>query len=241
MLRSVIVLVLFSMACIHADTLILKNGLKLQGIYKGGTEEKVKFETSGAVQELAVSEIESISFSRETETAASIPPEAEIVATPQVAAAGKTIPAGTKMMIKILDPISTANNAAGSKFRAALEKDIVVNGQVVAARDSEVYGTVLESIGGRRIGVKRIIITFDELIIDGKQIAIKTDDVGAEGGAGGAARKVGAGAIIGSASGNAGKGAAIGAGVALLGGGTHIQVPANSLVEVFLKETVVFP
>ena len=240
MLKSSATFILILFTLMHGDTLVLKNGLKLQGTYKGGTEDKIQFETSGAVQELAVSEIESISFSREVETAA-LPEETAAAATPQVAGAGKTIPAGTKIMIKTLDPISTASSSAGSKFRAALEQDIVVNGAVVAPKGSDVYGTVLESVGGKRIGVQRIIVTFDKLVVSGNQLAIKTDDVGAEGGAGGAARKVGAGAIIGSASGNAGKGAAIGAGVALLGGGTHIQVPTNSLVEVTIRETVNIP
>ena len=72
----------------------------------------------------------------------------------------------------------------------------------------------------------------------GRQVAIVTDDVGAEGGAGGAARAVGAGALIGAAAGDAGKGAAIGAGVALLAGGKDIQVPADAIVEVSLKQNV---
>ena len=112
MLKIGATFILIFFTIVHADTLVLKNGLKLQGTYKGGTEEKIKFETSGAVQELAVSEIESLSFSREAATAVAEPAEAAAVATPGAAASEKTIPAGTRMMIKTLDQISTANNAA---------------------------------------------------------------------------------------------------------------------------------
>lgn len=68
-----------------------------------------------------------------------------------------------------------------------------------------------------------------------------TDDVGVEGGRGGAVRAVGAGALIGAAAGDAGAGAAVGAGLALLAGGKHIQVPAGSVVEVSIKQAITVP
>ena len=93
------------------------------------------------------------------------------------------------------------------------------------------YGTVVEAVGGRRIGNQRIMVTFDQIVINGQTVAIKTDNVGAEGGAGGAVKMIGAGALFGAAGGDARKGAAIGAGVALLAGGKHIQIPPESLVD----------
>jgi hypothetical protein len=83
-----------------------------------------------------------------------------------------------------------------------------------------------------------LVVTFSDLSINNQMVPIVTDDAGAEGGRGGAARKVGAGALIGAAAGDAAADAAVGAGVALLAGGTHIQVPAGTLVEVALKQPV---
>jgi hypothetical protein len=148
------------------------------------------------------------------------------------------IPAGTKIMIKTKEAISTAQHKNGAVVEGALELDLVINGTKVAPKGTIVYGTVLESIGGRRIGKQRIVIQFDHIVINGKKVAIETDPVGAEGGRGGAAKMVGAGALIGSASGNAGKGAAIGAGVALLAGGKHIQIPAGTKVDLTIKNSV---
>lgn len=77
------------------------------------------------------------------------------------------------------------------------------------------------------------------LSLNNQTIPIVTDDVGAEGGRGGTAKKVGAGALIGAAAGDAAAGAAVGGAVALLAsGGKHVQVPAGTLVEVSLKQAV---
>lgn len=233
----------------QADTLVLKNGLSLEGKYKGGTETTLKFETSGAVQEVNISDVASLTFSvpaAQTEPAAVTGPSGTAAtgaaaATMVSAASGSQIPAGTKLMIKTSEDVSTASHQAGSMFKAVLEADLIVNNSLVAAKGSEIYGKVLESVGGRRIGNQRIVVSFDKISINGQLVAMDTDDVGAEGGRGGAARAVGAGALIGAAAGDAGAGAAVGAGLALLAGGKHIQVPAGSVVEVSLKQAITVP
>ncbi len=92
--------------------------------------------------------------------------------------------------------------------------------------------------GGRRIGLQRIVIKFDRLIINGKTVPINTGTVGAEGGRGTGARMVGAGALIGAAAGNTGKRVAVGAELALLAGDRHIQIPAGTKIELKLTEPV---
>jgi hypothetical protein len=233
------VLLLFSISGI-ADTLVLKNGQVLQGTFKGGSDNTVTFEVDGAIQEIAVGEITSLTFSpRAAQTAAeqpASPPGTGAAAAAVEPGSEITVPAGTKIMIKTKEAVATSTHQKGAKFKNELETDLVVNGVVVAPKGTIVYGTVLESAGGRRIGVQRIVVTFTDLSINNQLVPIVTDDVGAEGGRGGAARAVGAGALIGAAAGDAGAGAAVGAGLALLAGGKHIQVPAETLVEVSLKQ-----
>jgi hypothetical protein len=67
------------------------------------------------------------------------------------------------------------------------------------------------------------MVTFDKINFNGQLVAMETDDVGAEGGRGGAARAVGAGTLIGAAAGDAAAGAAVGAGLALLAGGKRFN------------------
>ncbi len=232
-----IVMVFSLYSLVNGDTLALRNGLTLEGKFKGASEKTIKFEISGKVQEIAISEVKSITFA---------PPPAQpksATASGSAAVAAKAgtvaeIPAGTKLLIKTTGPISTAQNGKGSTVEAVLETDLKVNGVVVAPKGSKVYGTVVESIGGRRIGLQRIMINFDRLVIDGQPVPVNTGTVGAEGGRGAAAKMVGAGALIGAAAGDAGKGAAVGAGLALLAGGRHIQIPAGTKIELKLMEPV---
>ena len=240
-LLSFLVILMYSA---QADTLVLTNGLTLEGKYKGGTESSIKFETSGAVQEVAVTEIKSLTFSAPAAAVnkSATPPAAPAAVTATASAvSGTEIPAGTKIMIKTAEDISTASHQTGAMFKGELETDLIVKGTMVAPKGSEIYGKVLESVGGRRIGNQRIVVSFDKISINGQLVTMDTDDVGAEGGRGGAARTVGAGALIGAAAGDAGAGAAVGAGLALLAGGKHIQVPAGTVVEVAIKQAIKVP
>jgi hypothetical protein len=234
-----------------ADTVVLKDGKVLQGTFKGGTETAIKFDVDGKIQEIAIGEITSLTFSPRAQQSAAPPaqPEPQAAAGAAVtagavsqAAGPVTIPAGTKMMLKTKDGISTASSPKGAKFTAVLEADLAVNGQVAAPKGTLVYGTVLESVGGRPLGSSRLVATFTSMIVKNQSISIVTDEVGAEGGRGGTAKKVGAGALIGAAAGDAGAGAAVGGAVALLtSGGKHVQVPPGTLVEVSLKQAVTIP
>jgi hypothetical protein len=156
--------------------------------------------------------------------------------TPPPAPKPVTVASGTRMMLKLSSGIGTATHQTGSGFTSTLDADLAAGGVVVAPKGTTVYGKVLESSGGKRVGTQRIVATFTEISINDQKVAIVTDDVGAEGGRGGAARKVGAGALIGAAAGDAGTGALVGAGVALLGKGGEINIPAGTLVEVTLKQ-----
>jgi hypothetical protein len=233
-------LLLFSLAAL-ADTLVLKDGRVLQGTFKGGTAEALQFEVDGKIEPVALGEITSLTFSpREAEAAAASQPAppADAAAAAAVDASGPvTVPAGSKMMLKTKDAISTASHKQGAKFTAVLETDLAVQGNVVAPKGTLVYGTVLESRGGRALGASKLLVTFTDLSLNNQMIPIVTDDVGAEAGRGGAAKAVGAGALIGAAAGDAAAGAAVGGAAALLtSGGKHVQVPPGTLVEVSLKQ-----
>jgi hypothetical protein len=246
-LSAVLIIATISVSAL-ADTIVLKDGRVLQGTFKGGTASVLQFEVNGKIQDLAIGEITSLTFSphaqqpaaAQTQTTAATAAGAATAtstAAPQTAGTG-TVPAGTKLMLKTKDAISTASHQKGAKFTAILETDLAVAGKMVVPKGTLVYGTVLESSGGKRVGVQRLVVTFTDLSINNQMVPIVTDDVGAEGGRGGAAKTVGAGALIGAAAGDAAAGAAVGGALALLGGGGQIQIPANTLVEVSLKQAV---
>ena len=121
---------------ILADTLVFQNGKVLQGNFKGGTAEALQFEVNGKIENVALSEITSLTFS---------PREAKAAVNTAGNASGPvTVPAGTKLMLKTKDAVSTASHQKGAKFTAELETDLAVDGQVVVPKGTLVYGTVLE-------------------------------------------------------------------------------------------------
>ena len=152
---------------------------------------------------------------------------------------GLTVPAGTKLMVNLNNPISTAKNPAGSNFSAILEVDFVYEGKVISPKGSQVYGKVVECRGGKVIGGSKLTFQFTDIMINNQLTPIITDPIGVEGGKGNTAKMVGVGALIGGAFGGgsgAGKGAAIAGGLAVLSAGkNHIQIPAGTMVDVPLK------
>lgn len=144
-----------------------------------------------------------------------------------------TIPEGTKLMVNIDKPITTAHNPEGSTFKAILETDFTYDGKVISPKGSPVYGKVIECRGGRVLGGSKLTFQFTDIMVNNQLTSIVTDPIGIEGGKGNTAKTVGAGALIGAAFGGAGEGAAIAGGLALLSAGrNHIQVPAGTLAEV---------
>jgi len=153
---------------------------------------------------------------------------------------GITIPAGTKLMVNVNKPISTASNPAGSTFQSILEVDFVFEGKVISPKGSPIYGKVIECRGGKVIGGSKLTFQYTDIMVNGQLTPIVTDPIGVEGGKGNTAKTVGAGALIGGAFGSSGTGAAIAGGLALLSAGkNHIQIPAGTLAEVPLKAPLV--
>jgi hypothetical protein len=190
-------------------SLTLKEGE--QPVYVAGAEAPasaaaIETPAPAAKTEPAAQEKSKPATAAKTETA----PAAVAKSTPPPPPAPKpvTVAAGTRLMLKLTDAVGTATHQAGSRFTATLDANLTADDVVVAPKGTAVYGKVLESSGGKRVGTQRIVVTFTELSINNQTVAIVTDEVGAEGGRGGAAKKVGAGALIGAAAGDAGAGAA---------------------------------
>ena len=121
------------------------------------------------------------------------------------AGSGLTIPAGTKLMVNLDKPLSTAKNPAGSTFSSILEVDFVYDGKVISPKGSQIYGKVVECRGGKVVGGSKLTFQFSDIMVSNQLTPIVTDPIGVEGGKGNTAKMVGAGALIGGAFGGAGK------------------------------------
>ena len=213
-------------------SVLRRDGKVLRGIYKGGTDSAILLETGGKVEQIPIAQVCLVVSDRP----AAAPAVAAAAAPPAPAAASGVVPAGTKLMIALTGDVSTATHKKGSVVEGVLAAPLSVGGAVLAPEGTKVFGKVLDSRGGKPVGGSYIMFSFTEMQIGTQMVPIQTSEVGAEGGKGGAAKKVGAGALIGAAAGDAGAGAAVGGAVAILSSGrNHLSIPKGTKAEVQLK------
>ena len=161
-----------------------------------------------------------------------------------------TLPAGQPLMVRMIDGVDSGKNHVGDSFHASLERDLLVDGVLVARRGSDVYGKLSSSDeGGKFSGKAELQLELTSVIIDDKEYSLVSSDYNVQGKSRGAdsAKKVGGGAIVGAIIGGVvggGKGAAIGAaagggagaGVQVLTKGPQVKVPSETLLEFRLQQ-----
>jgi hypothetical protein len=153
------------------------------------------------------------------------PPQRQAPPSAQPLPGALTIPAGTVLVIRTNDFLSTDKNQVGDQFTAVLDQPLVVNGWVVARRGQVLIGKVKDvRKAGRIKGTSELGVELTDItIVDGRQLPILTELRKGSGGtshgqdAATIATTTGVGALIGAAA-DWGQGAAIGAGAGAAAG-----------------------
>ncbi len=268
----VIVAVCFLAPLLRADSITFKNGSTVQGKYLGGTDSNVTFYTGNQLMHYAISDIDSITFGSQTSTsssAASVPMQAPAPVIKQAQPVGQTtdqttvatsgatvlVPAGTHLVVRMIDGIDSNQNKVGDTFQASLEDPLIVDSTQVAPKGTMVYGK-LEQVksAGRIQGQSELRLVLTGIVLNGSTYNMVTGDYTVQGSSRGkqtaerAGIGAGLGAIIGAIAGG-GKGAAIGAGVGA-GAGTAVQVithgqqvhvPSETVLNFTLEQPVQLP
>lgn len=163
-----------------------------------------------------------------------------------------TVPAGTSLLVRMIDTVDSSKNAVGSRFTASLETNLQVGGVVLAPAGTKVYGRLAQAKqAGRVAGKSELQLELTEIVVNGTAYPIFSSDyqVSGKGSGGRSAKRVlggaGLGAAIGAVAGNAGKGAAIGAVVgttaAVVQKGEKVSVPSETLLEFRLQQPASLP
>ena len=260
----VIVAVCFLAPLMRADSIRFKNGSTVQGKYLGGTDSNVTFYTGNQLMHYAISDIDTITFGGQTSSsssAASAPApvvmQAQPTAQTTAATSGATVlvPAGTHLVIRMIDGIDSNQNKVGDTFQASLEDPLIVDSTQIAPKGTMVYGK-LEQVksAGRIQGQSELRLVLTGIVLNGSTYNMVTGDYTVQGGSRGkqtaerAGIGAGLGAVIGAIAGG-GKGAAIGAGVGA-GAGTAVQVmthgqqvhvPSETVLNFTLEQPVQLP
>lgn len=248
-----------------ADTLELKTGQIIQGKFIGGSSMNIRFQVNGQEQVFATKDVLNIGFSDTGEAENVAPqPQAAPMAPPAPAAAAAapappapapqvvTIPAGTSVLIRMIDSVDSSQNRIGDSFHASLESALVVGDTVVAPKGADAYGKLTQAKeAGKISGGAQLTLELTGIRIAGNIVPVESTDYDVAGKGRGtqSAERIGGGAVLGTIIGaiaGGGKGAAVGA-AAGAGAGTAVQVmthgeqiriPSETLLEFKLQHDV---
>jgi len=242
LLVTVAVATLLSVRLSQADVLELKNGTVLNGKYVGGTATTVRFEVNGETQVVETSQIIALTFTTSS-ASTSAAPAAAPAAPPKPPAANITLPAGTTLLVRVMDSVSSKDKA-GTTFKTKLEYDLGTDAGVALKGGTDVIGKVQSSTQAKRArGQSTLDVRLYQIVINGKQIPITTTGYQEAGqkAIAKAAKGAAAGAAIGAIAGDAGKGAAIGATAGAVIKGQTVTIPPGALLTFDLSNPVTIP
>ena len=221
-----------------ADTLELADGTLLEGDFVGSSNGIIMFNTGDGIEAFPEEEVVGLFLSAGVANA-----ERQRTTTPSML----TVPAGTRMVIRMADTIDSRRHSAGHRFRGQLEGALAVNGQTVVPRGTFVHGRITQARQGARVaGSSEMAIEFTDIMIDDQLFEISTTGLQArtqnEAGrtVGRTARAAAIGGLISGSSG-ARTGAKVGVGASILTSGASINVPAGTIVETSLAAPLELP
>jgi len=161
-----------------------------------------------------------------------------------------TLPAGTRLMVRMVDAVDSETSQPDQRFRGSLEANLMAGDVLVAPKGTTVFGRLLtaESASGRSGGQLEFDLT--DIVINGQTYSLSTSSNQAQGqgSSSQAATGASAGGAVGAITGGLG-GAIRGAGAGAVAGhvaggntrGEKVKVPAGTLVEFNLEHPVSLP
>jgi hypothetical protein len=115
-----------------------------------------------------------------------------------------TVPAGTRLLIRMIDSVDSSRQQVGYRFTARLETNLQAEDIVVAPRGATVYGRLANAkSAGRMSGGSELTLELTDIVINGTAYPLLTStyEVRGQGQGGKTARRVvggtGLGALVG--------------------------------------------
>jgi hypothetical protein len=270
MRKIIFALVLGPAAFCFGDTLSLKTGENIEGTYLGGTARVLRMEINGQVQSFDISNVAGLQFGNGSATAPLPPPATPpqqddrrpLRPEPQYSSSNNSAPpsaqqgielrAGTQLTVRMIDSVDSESARTGDTFRASLDEPVMINGQPVVQRGSDVVVKLVEDQQSGKISGRAVLkLALVSLKVNDRMVDVTTQDVQKESGSRGA-RSAGViggtaalGAIIGGIAGGgkgaaigAGSGAAVGTGAEVLTKGQRVRIPSETRLVFALSYTV---
>jgi hypothetical protein len=213
-------------AILSADTLIMRDGSRVQGTLEGFATRTITFRhADGVSRRYRTSQVKAVEFL-----------SAERANPRAVSGLNFEAPAGSELVVRTVETIDSRNVAADQAFSAIVEQEVTnAAGEVIVPRRSSAQLTIREiALGGER-GSPELALEIQSITVAGRRYLVSTAEVTRESDAGteknrrAAAAAIGIGAIVDAA----GRG-----GVQVLTEGRHVRVPAETVLTFRLDKPV---
>lgn len=226
-----------------ADTLTLKDGRVIEGIYLGGSARQIRMEVGDNIQTFEIDRVSSIQFAPASPAPASPPADPgapaprersnvfrpETSSEPSASQSGIELPQGTVLAVRMIDPVDSQVNRIGETFRASIDEPVVLGSQQVIPRGADVVVKLVDDKqSGKISGKTELTLDLVSVAVNGRVIDVNTQAVtrASSSRTGRSEKVIGGTAVLGTIIGalaGGGKGAAIGA-VSGAGVGTAAEV-----------------
>ncbi len=235
-----------TLAVVSADTLTLKTGKTIEGTFLSGDSREIRMAVGNRIDTFAIGDVAGIRFGRATADTS------PVTAPAPRRLSGNQIPAGTVLVIRLIDDVDSERDRLGQTFRGSIDEPVIVNGETVLARGADVLAKLVDDKqAGRLTGRTELTLDLVSITAGGQTIDVVTSEVTqvSDSRTRQTARRAGglaaAGAVIGAIAGG-GKGAAIGAtagagagaGVQIFTKGPKVNIPSESRLQFTLQQPV---
>jgi hypothetical protein len=232
-------------ASASADTLVMRNGTRVQGTVVSLAARTITFRhANGVSRRYSTNEVEALEFLSAER------PNPRAVSSRRLEA-----PAGTELVVRTVETIDSRNAGANQTFSALVEQQVTdASGRVIIPEGSSAQLMIRQISSGGTTGSPEMVLDVQSITIAGRRYLVSTTDMTLDSDTGigrnkRTAEAVGGGAALGGIIGaiaGGGKGAAIGvlvggaggAGAQVLTRGRDVQVPSESVLKFRLDRPV---
>ena len=258
-----------------ADTVTLRSGRVIHGTYLGGTARQLRVDTGDRVETLDVGDIVRIEFGDYAPAPAPAassddgrprlrraqpdsqptilrPDDDAAPAPPPAPRALVELPAGTNLVVRMIDGVDSDVNRVGQTFAASMDQPVTMGGETIIPRGADVVIKLVDAKqSGKLTGTAVLTLDLMSVKVNGKLVDIDTQSVSRESDSRGqrTAKVAGGGAAVGAIIGaiaGGGKGAVIGGGAGAAAGagaeavtqGQRVKVPSETRLTFVLDTSV---
>ena len=205
-----------------ADTLIMRDGTRIQGTVTGIAGRTITFRhADGAARRYPTSHVASLEFFSADR------------ANPLAASARLEVPAGTELMVRTIETINSRNSGADQSFSGLVEQSVSdQSGHAIIPEGSSAQLVIRQVSADGKTGSPEMVLDVQSVTVGGRRYLVGTSELTEDSDAGIGASRRAVGTIIGAVPGGTGVTTQV------LTKGRDVKVPAETLLRFRLDKPV---